>query len=109
MSYFDKGKAEAGNDEWIAEYHGAQWLFTSQEHLYQFKAMPEKYAPQYGGYCAYAAGAKNTLVSSDPEAWKIVNGKLYLNYNKDIQKKWEVDQASLVELAYKNWITLSKQ
>ena len=64
--------------------------------------MPEQYAPKYGGYCAYAV-AQNSTAKIDPEAWKIVDGKLYLNYSKGIQKTWEGDQAAFIVAADKNW------
>lgn len=108
VAYFKSSKPVKGKDEYKFEYQGATWLFSSAENLSLFKASPDKYAPQYGGYCAYAVGAKNDLVSADPEVWKIVNGKLYLNYDKDVQKIWEQDIPGYIEKANANWPGLSK-
>lgn len=108
VAYFTDGKPVKGKPEFKTEYKGAEWLFVSQANLDAFKANPDQYAPQYGGYCAYAVGAKNALVSADPEAWKIVDGKLYLNYDKDIQQIWVKDQAKYISEADANWPKLVK-
>ena len=103
VAYFTQGKPVEGSEKFSTKYEGATWLFSSQANLDAFVANPGKYAPQYGGYCAYAVGAKNALVSADPEAWKIVDGKLYLNYDQDIQKLWISDQAAYITQADANW------
>jgi YHS domain-containing protein len=108
VAYFTAGKPVKGKAEFKTEYQGAEWRFASADNLAAFKANPEKYAPQYGGYCAYAVGAKNALVSSDPEAWSIVNGKLYLNYDKDVQQTWVKDQTNYIKQADANWPGLVK-
>jgi len=108
VSYFKQGKAEKGKKEFSTKYNDATWLFSSAENLQLFQANPKKYVPQYGGYCAYAISEKNSLVSSDPEAWKIINNKLYLNYNKEIQQTWEKDKSNYIKKANANWINLSK-
>lgn len=90
VAYFTEGKPVKGSDAFTTEWNGATWKFASQEHLDLFVANPEKYAPQYGGYCAYGV-TKNNLVKVEPENWTIVDGKLYLNYNDSIQSKWEGD------------------
>ncbi len=108
VAYFTDGKPVKGSEKFSTKYKGAVWQFASQEHLDAFKATPEKYAPQYGGYCAYAIAAKNALVSSDPEAWKIVNGKLYLNYDKDIQAEWAMDIPGYIKKGDENWPALNK-
>ncbi|HSC72054.1 MAG TPA: YHS domain-containing (seleno)protein [Candidatus Methylomirabilis sp.] len=102
VAYFTDGKPVEGKQEFTHEWKGAKWLFATVEHRDQFKAGPEKYAPQYGGYCAYAV-AKGKTADIDPKAWKIVNGKLYLNYDQDIQKKWMQDIPGYIEKADKNW------
>jgi len=107
VSYFTDGKATPGVKEFSYTYKNATWFFASQAHLDLFKASPEKYAPQYGGYCAYAL-AKNDLVSSDPEAWRIVDGKLYLNYSNDIQKTWEATQSDYIQKADGLWPAILK-
>lgn len=87
VAYFSEGKAREGSKEYTTTYKGANWRFVNAENLALFVANPEKYAPQYGGYCAWGL-ANGHAVSSDPEAWKIVDGKLYLNYNQKVQKRW---------------------
>lgn len=88
VAYFTEGKAVAGSDAFTTEWQGATWKFASQEHLDLFAANPEKYAPQYGGYCAYGV-TKNSLVKIEPENWTIIDDKLYLNYSDSVQKTWE--------------------
>ncbi len=78
------------------------WQFKSQEHLDIFKADPERYAPQYGGYCAWAV-ARNKLIRVNPELWAIVDGKLYLNYSKKVQRDWEANRQKDIELAGEYW------
>lgn len=80
VSYFTKGQPEQGSKEFSYEWKDATWIFSSRQHLDSFSANPDKYAPQYGGWCAYgcSAGRKAT---TDPNAWTIVNGKLYLNHS----------------------------
>lgn len=90
VAYFTDGKPVAGTDAYVYDWMGAKWKFASAEHLAAFKAEPQKYAPQYGGYCAYGV-AKDHLVKIEPDAWKIVDGKLYLNYDSDVQAKWLKD------------------
>lgn len=102
VSYFESGKAEKGDKAYTFEFAGANWHFASEEHLNQFRKEPEKYAPQFGGYCAWAVSQGYTA-GIDPEAWKIVDGKLYLNYSKSVQAKWEKDENNLIAAAEKNW------
>lgn len=102
VAYFTENKAVAGKAEHATEYMGATWLFASQEHLDLFLAEPEKYAPQYGGYCAYAV-AQNSTASIKPELFTIVDGKLYLNYSASINEKWLKNRASFITQADKNW------
>lgn len=80
------------------------WYFASADHLLKFKADPEKYAPQFGGYCAYGM-SRGYKAKTDPEAWTIVDGKLYLNYNLDVRKLWNEKQAEFIEKANTNWPT----
>jgi YHS domain-containing protein len=103
VAYFKQNKAVEGSNDFKTEHQGATWKFSSQENLDLFKANPDKYAPQYGGYCAYGLGAKDALVSSDPEEWKIVDGKLYLNYDHDVQVLWQENIPNYIESANKNW------
>jgi len=98
VAYFVDSKPEAGQDQYSYRWMGATWKFSSAEHLKLFKASPEKYAPQYGGYCAYGV-AKDNLVSIEPDKWTVKNGKLYLNYDADVQKKWSADPAGFIKIA----------
>lgn len=106
VAYFTEGKPVKGDSQWQTEYQGADWYFSSQQHLEMFKADPEKYAPQYGGYCAWAVSAKNDFASADPNYWAIVDGKLYLNYDRGVQEWWNDDRAGHIKQANANWVTL---
>ena len=108
VAYFTQGKPVKGSDKFKTEHNGATWLFSSKENLDAFVANPSKYAPQYGGHCAFAIGEYNDLVSADPEAWKIVDGKLYLNYDRDIQAKWAAKQSEYITKGDANWPGLNK-
>ncbi len=102
VGYFKQSKVVKGNNSFTHEWNNATWKFASAENRDLFAANPEKYAPQYGGYCAWAVGQGN-LVPIDPSAWKIVNEKLYLNYNKSVQKTWEEDIPGNIAKADRNW------
>ena len=102
VAYFTTGKPVEGKNEFQFKYKDAPWRFASAENLAAFKANPEKYAPQFGGYCAWAVSQGYTA-KGDPRAWKIVNGKLYLNYDLNVQKKWEADVPGNIGKANKNW------
>lgn len=98
VAYFTGGAPAEGSDRFTTQYQGATWKFASQQHLDLFKADPEKYAPQYGGYCAYGV-AQDSLVKIEPENWTIVEDKLYLNYDDKLQSKWEKDIPGFVKSA----------
>lgn len=98
VAYFTLSKATKGSSEFATNWNGATWHFASQEHLDLFKVDPEKYAPQYGGYCAYGV-AVNNLVKIEGDLWDIVDGKLYLNFNKSLQEKWREDIAGYIKTA----------
>lgn len=98
VAYFTDGKPVAGSDAFVHEWMGAKWKFASQAHLDLFKAAPERYAPQYGGYCAYGVATDN-LVSIEPDKFRIIDDKLYLNYDASVQKKWLVDPAGFITKA----------
>ena len=82
-------------------------IFSSKANLELFKKNPKKYAPQFGGYCAYAVSKGHTSDIS-PDAWDIHNNKLYLNYDKDVQKTWRAKKKLYIKRAIKNWPKLSK-
>lgn len=103
VAYFTKDEATPGSDQFAIQYNGVVWKFTSAEHQAQFEADPDKYQPQYGGYCAWAAAEKKKLAPGDPNIWKIVEGKLYVNYNKGVQKIWEKDIPRFIARADANW------
>ena len=102
LSYFDQGRPIAGSSDITYEWNGATWRFTSVENRDRFAANPEKFAPQYGGYCAWAVSQGYTA-STTPEAWKIVDGKLYLNYSRSVQKTWEENIPGNISSGDKNW------
>lgn len=108
VAYFVDGKPVKGGREFTHEWRGAVFRFANAGNLAAFRAAPEKYAPQYGGYCAWAVSQGYTA-DIDPEAWKIVDGKLYLNYNRDVQKKWESDVPGHIRKADANWPGLLKK
>lgn len=102
VSYFTMGKPVMGQEKYKYEYMEALWLFSSQENMEMFKMNPEKYTPQYGGYCAWAM-AKGNKADIDPNVWKIVDGRLYLNYNKSIGRKWAKDIKGFIKKADEKW------
>jgi YHS domain-containing protein len=102
VAYFNMGKPVEGSADHEYEWKGATWRFASAKNLATFKADPEAYAPQYGGYCAWAVSQGYTA-SAVPDAWKIVDNKLYLNYSKDVQKTWEQDIQGNITKANGNW------
>ena len=102
VAYFTEGKPVKGKSSFTAKYMGAVWQFSSEENKALFEANPAKYAPQYGGYCAWAV-AQGYTASGDPKQWKIVGGKLYLNYDAEVQRRWEKDISGHITSANTNW------
>ena len=102
VAYFTENKPVKGDVQFATEYKGIAWHFSSQENLEKFKSSPEKYAPQYGGYCAWAV-AHNDTAKGDPLQWTILNNKLYLNYDSSIQNKWLKDKEALITKANNFW------
>lgn len=102
VAYFTERKPVKGDSRFVTQYAGAEWRFASAENRDKFIAEPQHYAPQYGGYCAWAV-ADGSTASADPQRWTIVDDKLYLNYDADVQKKWELDIAGNIRKADKNW------
>lgn len=102
VAYHQEGKAVKGSKKISHTWQDANWLFSSAENRDLFAADPEAYAPQYGGYCAYAVSQGYTA-DIDPEAWKMIDGKLYLNYSAKIQQKWEQDTAGYIRDADSRW------
>lgn len=102
VGYFVEKKPVKGLPAIQTNYQGATWYFASQANKAKFLANPKKYAPQYGGYCAYAVSQGSTA-STDPEAWTIVDGKLYLNYSTFIRALWAQDTGGNISKANTNW------
>lgn len=102
VAYFTESQAVKGQEAHSYSWKGAEWLFASAENKKKFVANPEKYAPQYGGYCAFAI-TKGQTASIDPEAWHISDGKLYLNLSKSIQDRWLANKDSFIDQANRNW------
>lgn len=107
VAYFTEGKAVKGTDGFTHQWQGATWRFSSAANRDRFAADPGKYAPQYGGYCAYGV-AGGYAVSIEPEAWSVVDGKLYLNYSRGVKSSWLKDVPGHVRKADANWPTVLK-
>lgn len=102
VAYFTDSKPIKGDPAYMLSWSGAEWQFASAEHRDAFQAAPEKYAPQFGGYCSWAVSQGYTA-GIDPEAWRIVDGKLYLNYSRSVQERWEKDIPGNIAKAEANW------
>ena len=102
VAYFDDDRAVKGSPEHAAQWNGAVWHFASAENKTRFEADPERYAPQYGGYCAWAVSQGYTA-PTDPDAFSIVDGKLYLNYSKRVRATWSKDVTGNIERGNANW------
>jgi YHS domain-containing protein len=102
VAYFTLNKAVKGDSAHSFEWQGANWLFSSAENKALFASSPEEFAPQYGGYCAYAV-AKNSLAGVDPTQFTVHEGKLYLNYSQKIQAQWLPQKEAFIIEADKNW------
>jgi YHS domain-containing protein len=108
VAYFVDGKPTAGRPEHHATVGAATYWFASEANLQSFKAHPAKYEPQYGGYCAYGV-AQDYKPDIDPTAFRIVDGKLYLNLSPSVQKRWEEDIPGHISRANQNWTSLKNQ
>lgn len=103
VAFYEDGKPVKGFDKYEYKWRDAKWRFARAEHRDLFQANPENYAPQYGGYCAWAVSQGSTANVDPKNAWKIVEGKLYLNYNVKIQEKWVKDIPGNIKKADANW------
>ena len=108
VAYFTEGEAVKGKREFTLGWQGADWRFASGENRNLFADDPEKYAPQYGGYCAWAV-SRNYTAPTDPDAFTVVGDKLYLNYNRKIMAQWLEDRDANIESADRNWPTVLKE
>lgn len=102
VAYFTQGEPTKGSKQFKTSYNGAEFRFSSAGNLALFKADPAKYAPQFGGYCAWAVSQGYTA-KGDASHWAIVDDKLYLNYNKKVQATWNEDRAGFIEKAETEW------
>ena len=102
VALFTEGKPAKGSPAHELEWNGAKWRFASAASRDLFRAAPERYAPQFGGYCAWAV-SQHYLAPGDPDFWKIVDGKLYLNFNARAKELWEADQAEGIARGHANW------
>ncbi|MCM8533595.1 MAG: YHS domain-containing protein [Lentisphaeraceae bacterium] len=103
VSYFTQNKAMKGKKEFKHEHKGATWHFSSEENLKLFIKNPEKYTPEYGGYCAYGIGEGGYLAPVDPTAFKILKNRLFLNYSHSVNKKWLKDKDNYIQNGDKVW------
>lgn len=102
VAYFTDGTPTPGREEISLQHGDATWRFSSDEHREAFRANPGRYAPQYGGYCAYAVAGGGTS-GANPKVWRIVDGRLYLNATVRVQLKWEKDIPGYIKKANANW------
>ena len=108
VAYFTEGQPMKGSSDFVASWNGAEWHFANAEHRDLFSANPERYAPQFGGFCS-AGISKGKKVAADPEAWTIVDGKLYIKLNEEVRDRWREDKAENIEKAEENWAKYQKQ
>jgi len=102
VAYFTLGKATKGNSTFTYQWMGANWWFSNKSHREAFGMNPERYAPQYGGYCAYAV-SKGSTAPGDPEAWTLHHDKLYLNFSLAVKEQWLPDITGNIDRANKLW------
>ena len=108
VAYVTEGRPVAGRAEFTHAWRGADWRFASAANRDRFATDPERYAPAYGGFCAYAVSEGYTA-PIDPAAWRIVDGRLYLNYDRSVQRRWERDIPGRIARADANWPRLAAQ
>ncbi|MYG52779.1 MAG: YHS domain-containing protein [Rhodospirillaceae bacterium] len=102
VAYFTEGKPVAGKAEFTHKWKGATWYFSSAANRDRFRSDPERWAPQYGGYCAYGV-AQGYAVKIEVDQWSVVDGKLYLNYDRSVQRTWKRDIPGYIRKADGNW------
>ncbi|MBL8544662.1 MAG: YHS domain-containing protein [Hyphomonadaceae bacterium] len=102
VAYFTDGRAVRGVEQYRTTYQGYEYRFASAAHLAAFRADPARYLPQYGGYCAWAVSQGYTA-PGNPNNWRVVDGRLYFNYNGEIQQRWEQDIPGHIREADTNW------
>ncbi|HKE94651.1 MAG TPA: YHS domain-containing (seleno)protein [Povalibacter sp.] len=107
VAYFTDNKPEKGLAKYAYEYKGSKFLFASAKNEQAFATNPEKYAPQFGGFCAFGT-ANGVKATTQPDAFSVVDGKLYLNHDTNVQKRWKEDVDGNISLGEKNWPEVSK-
>src|SRR5262245_22878588 len=108
VAYFTLGKAVKGDPRFEAHWAEARWQFATAEHRDMFVRDPDRYAPRYGGFCAVGM-ARGYLATVDPEAWRIVDGRLFFTHKKRGQEIFQEDIAGTIDKAEKNWVTLGQR
>ncbi len=108
VAYFKESKPVKGKKEFSHSWKGAVWNFSNAQNLADFKTDPERYAPQFGGYCAYGV-ADGHKAPTAPDAWTIVDNKLYLNYDKSVRDMWNKSQSAYIKKANDNWAEVKKE
>lgn len=108
VAYFKEGKPVKGRPDLTHDWNGATWHFATNEDLDAFKKDPAAYAPQYGGYCAYGT-SEGHKAPTEPDAFTIHEGKLFLNYNKEVQVLWNKDRQGHIRRADSNWVRLKDE
>ncbi len=108
VAFFTDSKPVKGSSDFTATYEGATYRFVSAAHRDAFIASPAKYAPAFGGYCAYGV-AKGAAVSVEIDTWQIIDGRLILNYDADVSKKFNADRAGFLKTADQKWSGLVEQ
>jgi YHS domain-containing protein len=103
VAFHKEGKAVKGSSSYELNWKDAKWRFASAENKDLFESNPERYAPRYGGYCAWAVSQGYTASVDPKNAWNIVDDRLYLNYNAEIKEKWEQDIPGHIQKADANW------
>jgi hypothetical protein len=106
VAYFKANKALKGSESFTFQWHNMTWYFLTEENRDLFATSPEKYAPQYDGWCAWALTEARKAIT-DPEVWKIVDGKLYLNCSKSAYEKWSKDIPGNIKKADENWLKIN--
>jgi YHS domain-containing protein len=109
VAYFAEGRAMKGSEQFSYDWLGTPWLFANNKHRELFIGDPTKYAPQYGGYCVGEVAFNGATINIDPEAWAIIDGKLYLSYGKEFNDKFEADPNDFLAKAEANWPTVKAQ
>ncbi|NIJ52940.1 YHS domain-containing (seleno)protein [Dyadobacter arcticus] len=105
VAFHTESKAVKGSEKFAYRWKDANWLFKNQANQDRFKETPEKYAPQYGGYCAYGT-ADGHKAPTETDTWTVKDNKLYFNYNKKVQEMWSKNIPGYIEKADKNWLEI---